>query len=846
MTSKIFYGGVLLGPAEATATEKFLIGKDCTDPATLSGALPILGKEMVPDPSEGDVAYRTQLVSNYLYRHMLSLQGSKLSPALKSATEPYVRAVSSSKQEFQTDSGFAPVNQPIEKLEARRQATGEAVYSGDIQVPGTLYGAFVKSTNANASFTLDATPALKSPGVQACFQASDVKGSNTWQGSELLFADKTVTYYGQALALVIADTEAQAQAGAAAVKVTYSNTQPGIFTLDDAISKKSFAPNQPPPVKVGDAGSVISSAPKVFKGSAACPSQYHFYMETQTTLAIPEEDNTLKVHAATQWPSLAQQVIASVCGIDMSAVSVDVKRLGGAYGGKIDRSAIPAAAASLAAFVLKRPILVRLDIRTNMELIGKRLAYRGDYTVATDDDGILQAVKLTMYADGGYTNSGGGLDAALTAFDNVYQCPNWDVSGVLCTTNLAANTAMRGPGYVPGVFIMENVIHQVAVELGKSPEEIRAANFYQANSKKAPVTPYGMPMYWCNIDAVWNQLMTTSDFQNRLTAINKFNSENRWVKRSISAVPTKYLIGWAGANYGSHVQLLADGTVQITVAGIEMGQGLHTKVAQVAAYKLGVPIDKIKILRASTDSIPNAAPTGGSIGSGLNSLATQHACEGLMKRILPVKNLTPRNSGETDWAYWQRLVATCKASGMQLYEDYWVNPTSDFPGNYNSWGAAVAEVHVDILTGMTRVLRVDIVFDCGRSLNPNVDIGQVEGAFVMGIGYMLTENLVVDPTTGQLTSNSTWEYKPPSSKDFPVDFRVSLMSDNPNPVGVLGSKASGEPPYCMAASVFFAAKQAIAAARADAQKSGYFPLVAPATPAALSAACGVTAADYTL
>jgi len=649
--------------------------------------------------------------------------------------------------------------------------------------------------------------------------------------------------------LIVADSIGHALQAAPLVKVVYdtSKSPAPILNLQDAIEKKSFFPKVDNPALVpigpfvvGDVDKALSQAKHVIKNSVAVETQYHFTMETQTTLAVPKEDMGMHLQSSTQWPAIVQHLVARILNLGDSKITVDVKRIGGAYGSKITRATWAAAAAAVAANKLNKPVHVTMDLADNMKMIGKRHPFQCDYQVGFDDTGKISALKMTYYADGGcsFDSTPGTMDMALTTADNCYYFPNYRVEGIDCYTNLPSNTSCRAPGCVPSIFFVESVVEAVADYLQTSPDVIKPLNFYQKNQ----VTPYGQSLPYFNLSSLWNQLMSSCNYANRLKSVNDYNAKNLWTKRGISLVPLKYGITWA-ARYGCDVNIYMDGTVGIIHSGVESGQGINTKVAQCAAYTLGVPLDLVSVYTTNTHSTPNTDPTGGSITSGLNSKAVMEACDVLNKRLAPLRNLL-KGSGKSTSSEdlketWQQLITKAYNAGVELKASAWVNVQSNEPFNYNSYGVTCTEVEVDILTGDTQIVQTDILFDCGISLNPDVDIGQVEGAFVMGIGYYLTEHLEIDQTTGELLSDGTWEYKPPSQKDIPIVFNVALLKDAPNPVGILKSKASGEPPLCMSCAVFFAVKNAIKAARKDAGLSPIFDLNPPALVSKIQQSCGI-------
>lgn len=856
----LVYGGVQLYACRANAVEQLLVGRSLTDPSTLSAALTSLQQTLVPTvtPAGGNVAYRSSLILTFFYKYYLSLLPASMLPTnLKSAAIDFIRPLSSGTQTYDSDPTEYPVSAPVAKLEAPLQTTGEALYTDDIPTPSnTLHGAFVLSSQPLAKLvSIDASAALQAEGVVSFVSAKDIPSDRNsisvepvpWSWHEPVFADDKVIYNGQPVGLILADSKLHAEAAAKLVKVTYDTTglDSPVLNLQDAIARQSFFPELPNltpagPFTTGDLNTGFSQSKHIIQDSVAVETQYHFHMETQTCIVIPEEGQRMKIHASTQWPAIVQALVGRILGINGSNVTVEVERIGGAYGGKITRANMVATACAVAANKVNRPVRIAMDLNSNMEMVGKRHPFQCDFKVGFDDNGKVIALQMTIYADGGcsYDSTTVITDMALTTADNCYFVPNYYCKGVECHTNLPSNTPMRGPGCVEAIYFLESIMERVASYLQMSPDDVKLANFYTKNQ----VTPYGQPLTYWNLPSVWDQLLASSDYKSRAAAVAAYNTSNRWTKKGIALVPMKYGIGWSGAKYGCEVAIYMDGSVSITHAGVEVGQGINTKVAQVAALELNIPLSLISVYATSTKATANTDPTGGSITSGLNAKAVIAACQELNKRLAPFRAMM-RHYGDAGASSWPQVVLKAYGAGVDLKASAWQYENDKNPFTYNSYGVACAEVFIDVLTGETQILRADILFDCGVSLNPAVDIGQVEGAFVQGIGYFLTEHIEIDQTTGRNLTNGTWEYKPPSQKDIPIVFNVGLLKDAPNPVGVLRSKASGEPPYALACSVFFAVKHAVMAARKDAGLAQEVELKQPATVYRIQQACGVVASQ---
>ena len=846
------FGGIATHAVRASQTEQFLIGQNITNPNTLTQACNLLATELVPDTRPGYVEYRKQLPLNYFYKFYLSLLPT-IPPSLYSAANPYQRPISSGEIFYTTDPIEYPVSEYLPKIDGILQTSGEARYIDDIPVvEGTLHAAFITSTEANAHInTIDFSRALSMPGVYDYVTADDIPGKNdctTYPGvpeqyKEPVFASSRVTFYGQPIGLILADSAAHAQEAAKNVIITYKNQQPPILTIQEAIEAQSFFPQTNPFTTIdkivsGDVETGFSQSDHVFQGAVEAPSQYHFHMETQQCIIIPGENGEFVLHSSTQWPYMIQKTVASVLGTSDAKITVGLRRAGGSYGAKITRGTLIACAGAVAAYKTNRPIRVILDLNTNMESVGKRNPYLANYKIGVNSDGKVQALEIMYYNNGGSTVDGTivSMDMCLTTSDNAYYFPNFSATGTCCRTNLPANTYMRAPGCLPAIYIAEAIMEETANKLGVDPDTFRETNFYT----QGQVTPYGTPLTYWNLNTIWDQLQQSSDYQARKQLVAQYNSVNRWTKKGIYITPCKYGIAYGASVYGVLLDVFNDGTIQLSHGGCEVGQGINTKVTQVLALELGCDYNLITVTTTNTQKSPNSASTGGSITSELCSQTVIDAAAIINAQIQPVKAQYPN-------ATWKELVLLARASGATLQASAYYKPPapSSGPFAYNSYGAAVTETRIDTLTGEVQIERVDIIFDCGTSLNPAIDIGQVEGGFVQGIGQYVTERLLYD-SLGRLTTNGTWEYKPPSSKDIPIDFRVTLLADAPNPNGVLSSKASGEPPMTLACCAYFAIKQAIAMARSDSQITTPLVLTAPITPDVIANACQVTASQFTI
>lgn len=845
---RIVYGGIEPHAMHAVKTETFLAGKKLTDQDTLKGALSTLEQEIVPDspPVSASKKYRKSLALSLFYKFYLTVLGDKASARVKSAAEPFIRPVSSGTQSYDTQTSEYPLTKPMTKLAAKLQTSGEAQYASDIPIQGgELYASFVVSTQGNCKIdSLDASEALKMPGVIKYITVKDIPkgGVNNFMptsfglAEEEIFCSGDVAYAGQALGLIVADTQRHADEAVKAVKVTYKDQKPLLLTIDEAVAAKSFFDPQAKTLTKGDPDTAIKNSPHVVQGAISTGAQYHFHMETQVALCIPEDDG-MTVHCPTQWIDFIQAAVAQTLNYPAQSVNVSVKRCGGAYGARITRANHIGVACALAAYVTKRPVRMRMNLNTNMEMVGLREPYKATYNIGVANDGKLNGIDMNLYCDCGSSPNDLDVSAAQAWADNAYFCDNWKIVPYATHTHTAGNTWCRAPASTQAVFIMESMMEHVAKELKMTPEEVRKVNLY----KNGQETQMNQKLKYCSISTLWNDILVSSDFQSRKSAIDTFNKNNRWRKRGISVVPLKYGVAYGGIQFTAMVSIYhADGTIAIAHGGIEVGQGINTKVAQVAAYKLKCPLEKIAIKSTSAFNNPNSGSTGGSITSELCCKTVIGCCDMLNKVIDPIRAKMPSAS-------WPDLIAECYNSGVDLSAKYMCVDTTTDLFNYNIYGVTCAEVELDVLTGEREILRTDILNDCGQSMNPELDVGQVEGAFVMGLGLWLTEKIIYDTDTGRNLTNGTWEYKPPCSKDIPIDFRVSLLKNAPNPLGILRSKAVGEPPMCMSCACLFAMKHAVEEARAEIGKGDtYFVMNAPCMVEDTQLACLVDSSQFTL
>lgn len=744
---------------------------------------------------------------------------------------------------------------------AALHVTGAAMYTDDLaaQTAGVLTAWPVQSTNAHAQVTVDVSGAYDVPGVVRVLTADDVPGVNDAgiKHDEPLFPTEAM-FYGHALVWVLGETQESARLGAEAVKVEYSPL-PSLITVQDAIDAGSFQ-GIARTVERGDAASALASAAHVFEGVSEFGGQEHFYLETQASLALRDSEGQYFVQCSTQHPSETQEIIAHVLGISSSEVTVQSLRMGGAFGGKEMQSHGFAAIAALGAKLTGRPVRLRLNRTQDITMTGKRHPFRIEWKVGFDENGMLQGLDTLLTCDGGWSLdlSEPVLGRALCHLDNSYWIPNVHAHGRIAKTNKASNTAFRGFGGPQGVYLIEDILGRVAPALGIDSMELREKNFYRPGQS----TPYGQLVKDADrLGTIWNQLRDEAGIDERRAEIAEFNAGSAHVKRALAVTPIKFGISFNFAAFnqaGALVHVYKDGSVLINHGGTEMGQGLHTKMLQVAATALGLELHQVRLAPTRTDKVPNTSATAASSGADLNGGAVKNACDQIRERMAAVAgrllNVDERDVrfsaglvtglGNTEKvltfaevaeaAYLQRVQLF--AAGYYRTEGLHWNPEimQGSPFKYFAYGCAASEVEVDEFTGAYRVRRVDIVHDVGDSLSPMLDIGQIEGAYVQGVGWLTLEELRWDasdgPHRGRLQTQSASTYKLPSFSEMPSEFNVRLFENAREDGAVYGSKAVGEPPFMLA----FSAREAIREAVAGFGPVGHMvELGSPATPEAV-------------
>jgi xanthine dehydrogenase large subunit len=721
---------------------------------------------------------------------------------------------------------------------ARGHVTGEALYTDDLvnRFPRLLHAWPVEAPYAHAILTsLDAAPALEEAGVCATLTAADVAGENDSGANrrdEPLFPAEAM-FHRQPVAWVLGETLEAAQRGAARVRAEYERL-PAVLTIADAIAAGSYHAG-PLRLRRGEAGAAIAASRCRVEGDLAIGGQEHFYLETQCALAWMDESGGVSVHSSTQHPSETQEVVARVLGVARNQVTVECLRMGGAFGGKEVQANPFAAVAALGAWKTGRPVRVRLPRALDMALTGKRHPFLARYIAGFDDAGRLQGLSLELYSDAGWSLdlSEPVMWRALFHIDNCYYLPAVDAAGWVCRTHKTSQTAFRGFGGPQGMVAIEHVLDHAARRLGLDPKVVRERNFY----REGQTTHYGQPVKDAErIAAIWAELTATSRWDERRREMDAFNARHPHRKRGMAMTPVKFGISFTATFYnqaGALVLIYRDGSVQVNHGGTEMGQGLFTKIRQIAAQSLGLPLEAIRLMPTSTAKVPNTSPSAASASTDLNGAAVLDACEQLKQRLAPVAGAmlgcAPEAvrfadggvsvEGDEPSIPFGQLAEAAYRQRLPLFaQGYYRTPGIHFdqktghgqPFHYFAYGAAATEVEVDGFTGEHRVRRVDILQDAGDSLSPLIDRGQIEGGFLQGLGWLTLEELLWD-AEGRVATAGASTYKLPSWSELPEVFEVAFLVRASEPGVVFGSKAVGEPPLMLAISAREAIRDAIGA-----------------------------------
>ncbi|MDB6084594.1 MAG: xdhB [Gammaproteobacteria bacterium] len=735
--------------------------------------------------------------------------------------------------------------------------SGRAQYCDDIELPAsTLHAAFGLSRIAHGRIAaLDLTGVAESPGVVAIAVPADIPGENNYGGAvhdDPIFADGLVQYAGQPLFAVAATSVRAARKAAQAASVDIAPL-PALLDIRAALAAQSYVlPSHT--MRRGDPRTRLSHAPRRLKTTVVIGGQDHFYLEGHIAAAIPQEDGAMLVHSSTQHPTEVQSVVAHALNVPANRIVVQCRRMGGGFGGKESQAALIAAAAAVLARKTGRPVKMRLDRDVDMLMTGKRHDFIADCEAGFDDEGRLLALSVMLASRCGYSAdlSGPVNDRAMFHIDNAYYLEHVEITSHRCKTHTVSNTAFRGFGGPQGMMVIEAVLDDIARSVGRDPLDVRRLNLYGLADRN--VTHYGQVVTGNVLPEIFDRLESSSDYRRRRESLRRWNAAHPIIKRGLALTPVKFGIAFTSTIFnqaGALLQVYTDGTVLLNHGGTEMGQGLHVKVAQVVATELGLPLSAIRITATDTSKVPNTSATAASSGSDLNGKAAQAAAVTLRERLVDLAcalhGVAPQDVRFADghvhvgarrlpFAVLARAAheARVSLSATGFYRTPKINwnkeTQSGRPFYYFAYGAAAAEVAVDTLTGETQLLRVDILHDVGTSLNPAIDLGQIEGGFLQGVGWLTSEELVWDGA-GELRTHAPSTYKIPTARDWPAAARVDLLPAAPNAEeSIYRSKAVGEPPLMLALSVFHAIRDACAACG----PAGCLPdLPAPATPEAV-------------
>lgn len=846
---RLAYGGVAATPVRARAAEEALRGQPWIL-QSVQALRPILEAEFTPlDDVRSGKEFRTDLVCSLLEKFVMG----DFAPTVEGPLT------------FEQDDAFAAQRKAAESFALHHEsaighATGRARYVDDAARSRDCLVIWpLRAAHAHATIDrLDASGAWGVPGVVDVITAAEVPGLNdvgALRKDEPALAHGAVRFQGQMVAVVVATSYQAARLGTEAIEVEYTVREP-ILTVPDAVAAGEVM-DTPHVIAQGDVDQALADAPHRLSGRLEIGGQEHFYLESQVASARPGEEGDLRVQSSTQHPAEVQAIVAQVLGLPKHRVVVESPRMGGGFGGKETQGNAFAALCALAAWRTGRAVRWMLDRDLDLEMTGKRHPFLADWQVGFDDQGTILAFDADLVADGGYAwdLSGSIRDRALYHLDNCYDLPNVRFTGRVARTNRCSMTAFRGFGGPQGMLVTEEVIGRVARHLGLPPGLVRARNFYGEGAS----TPYGQALPDVRIGRVWQELMASSQFVERRESVRLWNSRHRGTKRGLAITPVKFGISFTASflnQAGALVLVYKDGSCQVNHGGTEMGQGLYTKMLGVAMRELGLPARQVRVMKTRTDKIPNTSATAASSGSDLNGAAVAAACRTIRDNMAKVAVELFADQGVSVSADELTFADSCVHAGEASLDfahvatqawlrqiplsstGFYATPGLHYdreagrgrPFHYFTWGAAVTEVEVDGHTGMKRIRRVDILHDVGDSLNPEIDRGQVEGAFVQGAGWLTSEELKWTDT-GRITSHSASTYAIPAFGDAPADLRVSLLERAAQPGVIHGSKAVGEPPFMLAISVREAIKDAIAAFGGG----GTVDLACPATHEAIRA-----------
>ncbi|KAJ9656729.1 hypothetical protein H2198_004733 [Neophaeococcomyces mojaviensis] len=863
-SASLVYGGMAPITVLAKNASDYLVGKNFADQDTLEGTMNALEKDFnLPFGVPGGMAtYRKTLALGFFYKFFHDVlvniaAGEKLVD--KEAIPEIEREISRGQKDHDATAAYTQkvLGKANPHLAALKQCTGEAQYTDDIPLQkNELIGALVLSTKAHAKLlSVDASPALDMPGVVAWVDRHDVVTPKAnWWGApvcdEVFFAEDEVFTAGQPIGMILADTAQRALAGARAVLVKYEEL-PAIFTIEEAVEKQSFFEHYRY-IKTGDVEKAFAECDHVFEGTARMGGQEHFYLETNAALAIPKpEDGELEIWSSTQNPTETQAYVAQVTGVQNNKIVSKVKRLGGGFGGKETRSIQLACIVATAAKKVKRPVRCMLNRDEDIMTSGQRHPFLGIWKVGVNKDGKIQALQASVFNNGGWSQdlSAAVVDRGLSHIDGCYNIPNVNVEGRICKTNTVSNSAFRGFGGPQGMFIAETYMSEVADRLGMPVEKFREVNMYEPEEP----THFHQKLEDWHVPLMWKQVWNDFGYEQKRKEVEEFNATHKWQKKGLAIIPTKFGISFTALflnQAGALVHIYHDGSILIAHGGTEMGQGLHTKVCMIVAEALQVPLEDVHISETATNTVANTSSTAASASSDLNGYAAYNACMQINERLKPYRekfgpNATMKQLAHA--AYFDRVNLSANGFYKTPEIGYVWGPNPADPSLENSGkmffyftqGVAASEVLIDTLTGDWTPLRTDIKMDVGRSINPAIDYGQIEGAYVQGQGLFTTEESLWHRASGQIFTRGPGAYKIPGFRDIPQEFNVSLLKDVEwkNLRTIQRSRGVGEPPLFMGSVVFFAIRDALKAARKQWGMEDVLCLRSPATPERIRNSC---------
>ena len=867
LAARIAFGGMAAIPKRARAVEAALEGNPWTA-ETVETARAAFTDDFTPiTDMRASAAYRLETARNLLCRYFAESKRPLSETRLvgRGAELAGRRRESSFNIQAGTNDGVdGGIRDARRHDSGHKHVAGEAVFVDDIPTPVDALAVHIAmSERAHARIIgMDLSAVKAAPGVVSVIASNDIPGINDISpamGDDPLFADGLVEFSGQSLFAVAAESIEAARAAAALAKVDYEDL-PAIVTVDEAMATESLL-EAPYVMARGDTGRAIEAAPHKLKGRIYVGGQEHFYLEGQAALAVPGEDGDVTIYCSTQHPSEIQHTVAKVLGLANNSVTVEVRRMGGGFGGKESNGNLPAATAAIIARLTGHAAKVRYDRDQDIIITGKRHDFRIDYRVGFDNDGCIQGIEFDQAARCGmsFDLSVPICDRAMFHADNAYYLPNVRITSYRCKTNTVSNTAFRGFGGPQGMIGIERVIDEIAHYLGKDPLEVRRTNFYDPKDAvgERSVTPYDMTVEDCVIDDIVSELRGSADYDRRRDEIRSWNRTSDNLKRGIALTPVKFGISFTLTflnQAGALVHVYNDGSIHLNHGGTEMGQGLFIKVAQVVAEAFQVDIERVKISATNTGKVPNTSATAASSGSDLNGMAADDACRKIKARLKEfaaerwqtapdeVQFLPGRILVGAEEISFDDLVGEAYRARVQLSATgFYATPKISWdkqqakgrPFYYFAYGAAVTEAAIDTLTGENRLLRVDILHDLGKSLNPAIDLGQIEGGFIQGAGWLTTEELWWDDK-GQLKTHAPSTYKIPTLGDRAPDMRINIWSRGENSEQTIyRSKAVGEPPLMLGISSLMALSDAVAAVG---EYERYPHLDAPATPECILAA----------